>query len=182
MFKFILFIIFLFSSPSFSMKILDNKNPKINVFGNKWELVTDEVMGGKSSGEFVIHENNNTFFYRLEGDVSTENNGGFIQLRSKISISNQPFSGIRFKVRGSGDEYFIHVRTSFTLLPWQYYFAKFKTSSNWKTVEIPFSELAKSHIFQPSNISSDSIKTLGFVAFGKDFKAKLDITEIELYN
>lgn len=163
------------------MNILDYKNPKTNVFGNSWELITDEVMGGKSKGDFTIIENDNNFFYRLEGDVSTENNGGFIQFRSDVLIKDQPFRGIRFKVRGSGDEYFIHIRTSFTFLPWQYYSAKFETQTNWATIEIPFSELVKSHIFQPREISSESIRSIGFVAFGKDFTAKLDVNEIEFY-
>jgi len=73
------------------------------------------------------------------------------------------------------------VRTSFTILPWQYYSAKFETYNDWTLVEIPLSQLVKSHIFQPGEVRSESIKSLGFVAYGKDFKAKLDIAEIEFY-
>ena len=60
MYNFFIIFVILFSSQTFSMKVIDHKNPKNNVFGNKWELITDEVMGGKSEAEFRIIDNNLT--------------------------------------------------------------------------------------------------------------------------
>ena len=44
-----------------------------------------------------------------------------------------------------------------------------------------FKDFKKSNFYQPSNFSSSEIKSIGFVAFGKDFNAELDIMEAELF-
>ena len=181
MYKFIFFIVFFLSFKAFSMKILDNKNPEFNDFGNYWEVITDEVMGGKSNGDFKIVKNNESFFYRLEGDVSTKNNGGFIQFRSDVETNESSFKGIKFKARGNGHDYFSHIRTPFTFLPWQYYLKSFETKNEWVEIDVPILELKKSHKLQPSSFTSEKIKSIGFVAYGKDHIAKLDIKEIEFY-
>ena len=179
MYKFIFIIVTFYSFQTFSMKIFDYKNPKNNVYGNNWELITDEVMGGKSTGDFKIIEKDGSFFYRLKGDVSTENNGGFIQFRSEIKIDDE-YNGIRMNVKGKAGQYFIHIRTPFTILPWQYYSHNFQVSENWQTIELFFSDFKKSHLFQPSSFNSLSIRTIGFVAMGLDFEAKLDVSSVEL--
>ena len=44
--------------------------------------------------------NGEDLFLRLSGNVSTKNNGGFIQVRSSRNLVNN-FSGIKLKVRGT---------------------------------------------------------------------------------
>ena len=51
-----------------------------------WDYLSDQVMGGVSEGNVLLEKDGDTSFARLIGDVSTSNNGGFIQLRSAISI------------------------------------------------------------------------------------------------
>ena len=118
---------------------------------------------------------------RLSGNVSTKNNGGFIQVRSTKEISSDNFSGIKLKVRGNPSSYYIHVRTKSLILPWQYYSGEFSVDNNWKYVKIHFKDFKKSNFYQSLNFSSSEIKSIGFVAFGKDFEAKLDIMEAELF-
>ena len=91
------------------------------------------------------------------------------------------FKGIRIKARGIPSEYYIHIRTNFLLLPWQYYSGKFSVTENWKVIEILFDDFKKSNFYQPSTFNSSEIKSIGFVAFGKNFNAQLDIVEAELY-
>ena len=78
-------------------------------------------------------------------------------------------------------EYFIHIRTSFLLLPWQYYSGKFIVSEVWEDHEILFEDFEKSNFYQPSLFSSSDIKSIGFVAFGKNFEPQLDILKAELF-
>lgn len=162
------------------MKIINYENPQKNIFNFDWEFISDQVMGGVSEGNFNFINVKDDSYYKLSGNVSTKNNGGFIQFRSKLNIDDNSLKKIRFHVRGSGDEYFIHIRTPYTILPWQYYSYSFQTSEEWNVIEIPFSNFEKSHIFQPKKFSSSQIKTIAFVAYGKDFKAELDIKNIEL--
>ena len=115
------------------------------------------------------------------GIVSTENNGGFIQIRTNFDVNEENFNGIRIKARGLPSEYFIHIRTSFLLLPWQYYSGKFVVSEVWEDHEILFEDFEKSNFYQPSLFSSSDIKSIGFVAFGKNFEPQLDILKAELF-
>ena len=147
----------------------------------KWEFVSDKVMGGISEGKLEILKDKKNNFLRLSGFVSTENNGGFIQIKSNFDIDEDNFNGIRIKARGLPSEYFVHIRTSFLLLPWQYYSGKFVVSEVWEDHEILFEDFEKSNFYQPSLFSSSDIKSIGFVAFGKNFEAQLDILKAELF-
>ena len=56
-------------------------NAKNLVYENNWAFLADTVMGGVSRGnaEFIPGA------LRLTGNVSTKNNGGFIQVRTRIN-------------------------------------------------------------------------------------------------
>lgn len=149
----------------------------------KWCFVTDKVMGGVSEGSLKLIKEDNTAYYNMQGDISTANNGGFIQFRTMIQ--NHPkdklFKGIRIKVRGNNEEYAIHLRTKYLFLPWQYYESKFMANNEWKIIELPFSSFIKSNFYQPSSVSSIDVQSIGIVAIGRNFKANIDLASIELY-
>ncbi|MEL0172403.1 MAG: CIA30 family protein [Gammaproteobacteria bacterium] len=149
----------------------------------KWCFVTDKVMGGVSEGSLEFIKEDNTYFYRMTGELSLENNGGFIQFRTKLENhpADKSFSGVRIRVRGNDNEYSIHIRTKYLLLPWQYYESSFKATNQWTTIELPFSSFNKSNFYQPSAVSSRDIKTIGIVAIGREFDAEIDLASIELY-
>ena len=149
----------------------------------KWCFVTDKVMGGISEGSLEFLKESDTYFYRMTGDLSLENNGGFIQFRTKIE--NHPkgksFRGVRLRVRGNNNEYTVHIRTKYLFLPWQYYESAFQANEKWTTIELPFTSFKKSNFYQPSSVSSQDINTIGIVAIGREFKAQIDLASIELY-
>ena len=148
----------------------------------RWCFVTDKVMGGVSEGSLKIKFEDNVSYYNMQGNVSTENNGGFIQFRTQIKEhpKNKLFKGIRIKVRGNGEKYAIHVRTKYLFFPWQYYESIFTAKNEWKIIDVPFSSFKKSNFYQLSEISSIDINTIGVVAIGRDFKANIDLAFIEL--
>jgi len=146
-----------------------------------WLPFSDQVMGGESEVNFYEMEEEGRSFYRLEGNVSTKNNGGFIQFRTKASFPNTDFSGIRIKTRGNNEEYFIFIRTPATVLPWNYYSASFRATEDWESIEISFSEFKKSSFILPRKVKSSKIRSIGIVAFGKDHFAQVDVAQVELY-
>ena len=149
---------------------------------SRWEFIADGVMGGVSYGSVQFNHVEKNDVMTLSGTVSTENNGGFIQARRKLSVDKtRDYQGIMLTVRGNGEEYFLHLRSFWTLLPWQYYQAGFKTASNWQEVAIPFSAFKPSSRVLPNNIASKDIESLGVVAFGRDHEASVTITDIRLY-
>ena len=60
------------------------KNPNFTNQYQKWNFVTDQVMGGESKGKFQLEEMQGIKCYRMTGNVSTKNNGGFIQIRTRL--------------------------------------------------------------------------------------------------
>lgn len=164
-----------------AMNLLNDQLKDSEKFFKNWEYISDQVMGGVSTGKAEIKKEGDNFFLRLSGNVSTKNNGGFIQVRSDVDDLADNFKGLRLKVKGKASSYFIHIRTNFLFLPWQFYSGEFLVDNEWKEIELLFKDFKKSNFYQPSSFNSSEIESIGFVAFGKDFNARLDIMEAELF-
>ena len=171
----VVFVSLSFFCLNLSAMIIDNLN---DVRAN-WSAISDQVMGGISEVNFYEIEEDGKKFYRLEGDVSTENNGGFIQSRVGVYLNSNDFEGIRIKIRGNNNEYFVHLRAP-RMMPWNYYYAEFYASNEWQIIELPLSSFKYSRN-QKQGIDFRTIRSIGLVAYGKDFTAQLDIANIELY-
>ncbi len=82
----------------------------------------------------------------MRGDVSLENNGGFIQIAIDLSpdggvVDASAWSGIELDVFGNGEEYGVHLRTDAMTRPWQSYRQIFTAYAEWRTVQLPFDNL-----------------------------------------
>ena len=53
-----------------------------------WKMITDQVMGGISQGQFNFQKIGYDDAVILTGKVSTKNNGGFIQIRRNLNNVN----------------------------------------------------------------------------------------------
>lgn len=148
----------------------------------RWRFIADTVMGGVSSGKVSFLQDDGDTHARMTGSVSTQNNGGFIQFRMKLP-SPLPKSavGLRLVVRGNDQRYFMHLRTSGTLLPWQYYQAGFEVNREWSEVRLPFIAFKASGSLLRSVPRPESLKSLGIVAFGRDHEAEIDVREVSYY-
>ncbi|MDO6797128.1 CIA30 family protein [Shimia thalassica] len=148
----------------------------------RWEFFADTVMGGVSTGQVSFDTENGAAFVHMTGQVSTENRGGFIQVRTSLSEAPaKDAEGVRLVTRGNGEKYFIHLRTSGTVLPWQYYQGSFDTTNGWTEIRIPFSAFKASGGMLRSKVQAKSVKSIGIVAFGRDHQAEVDVKEIGLY-
>ena len=164
--------------------ILDNlSTPGVTNQKQNWAFFTDGVMGGLSQGKATISNINGIDCYHMSGNVTTENNGGFIQIRNQLkpTISTKQYNGIYLKVYGNNEDYSIHIRTAMTMAPWQYYKFSFKTYNKWKEIKAPFKEFIRSNAYQPSNLIGQKIKSIGLVAGFKDFNADICLSEIGFY-
>ena len=164
--------------------ILDQlKNPKLTNQSQQWNFITDQVMGGVSTGKFTVEKVDGVMCYRMTGDVSTKNNGGFIQIRAKLNpeIYSKEYDGVYVKVYGNKKKYNLHLRTGLTLAPWQYYSYTFSTSKNWTEIKAPFEQFKKSNFYQPKSILGQNIKSVGLVAGFDDFKSDICLSEIGFY-
>ena len=162
------------SQPNAEIIFTDKFNQK-----NEWNFITDQVMGGISTGTYNYKKINNDYVIKITGNVSTKNNGGFIQIRRKLNnINLTNAKNVRVIARGNNEKYFVHLRTTFTILPWQYYQYSFTVKKDFKNFILPISNFKKSGFLLPDKINPKNIKSIGIVAFGKDYKAELTVKEI----
>ena len=83
-------------SNSNELIMLDDFDPSPKV---EWNFVADSVMGGVSSGEVLLGSDGSETFASMIGNVSTENNGGFIQFRSNLDERlDKEVKGVYLKV------------------------------------------------------------------------------------
>jgi len=155
-----------------------------SVMGTTWRLFTDQVMGGVSAGTSSVETIEGRRCLRLRGQVSLENNGGFIQvalplLQGGRSFDASEFKGVRAWVRGNGKAYHIHLRTAQTGLPWQYFSAAFDSTARWQPVDLPFAG------FKPENLQARldtrGLVRIAVVASGEKFEADIAVSRLEFY-
>ncbi len=166
--------------------IIDDRtsgNLKSNL-GIEWRLVTDQVMGGISTGKLTLDTYRGKDCLRMQGDVSTENNGGFVQIALSLSDENDfdasAFAGIVMEIAGNNEDYNIHFRTSDLWFPWQSYRAGFKATSDWQTIRIPFADLDAYKTSQ--KFRQNKLKRIGLVGIGRDFLADLCLASLRFYS
>jgi len=140
-------------------------------------------MGGRSSGKSIIEDYQEKKCYGLTGKVTTENNGGFIQVRVKInsSLPSYDYTGVYLNAFGNNHKYAIHLRTSFTIAPWQYYASSFFLTNKWTEIKLPFPDFKKSNFYQPSSLLYHQIKTIGIIAAFDNFHSDIAVSEIGFY-
>jgi len=101
-----------------------------------WYVVNDNVMGGRSEGDF----NQESGSLNFAGRTNT-NGGGFSSIRTRpIDLDLSGFAGIQLKVKGDGRRYTWRLTTDARWRGRQIsYWADFETSNGkWTTVNIPF--------------------------------------------
>lgn len=152
--------------------------------GARWELLSDRVMGGVSSGRLTRETVAGRKAIRLQGDVSLENNGGFIQMAldldpSGAAIDCRDFTGIEIVVCGNDESYGLHLRTTALERPWQSYRQTFRTGPAWQNIRLPFSGFVPHRT--PAAFDPGHLRRFGLVAIGRAFSADLALTSIRFY-
>ena len=149
---------------------------------SRWDYFSDQVMGGVSDGRASFEQDDGQPVLRLTGMVSTENRGGFIQARTVLDTPLPGTAqGVILNVRGNDQTYFIHLRTTWTILPWQFYQASFEASGTWEEVRIPFEDFAPYGGLLRQNLNVRSVRSLAIAAFGRDHDADLSVRAVGFY-
>ena len=146
-----------------------------------WRYFSDQVMGGVSEGQAALGRDADTAFAILTGDVSTANNGGFVQIRRDLPSGLDPHSaGLTLNVRGNGEIYYVHLRTTQSRRPWQYFAATFPTTMDWAKVTLKWADFTPSGRGFNASLTPADIRSIGIVAYGRDHAADVSIREISV--
>lgn len=148
----------------------------------RWHFFTDQVMGGVSTGGVAFAQEDGKPYARMTGRVSTANRGGFIQMR--LELADPPpegTTGVRLVARGNDQRYFVHLRTSGTVLPWQYYQAGFEVTEGWTEIRLPFEAFTPSGALLRRVPRPASLTSVAVVAYGRDHDARIDVQAAGFY-
>lgn len=141
----------------------------------RWRLITDKVMGGLSQGRAEIAQG----ALRLTGEVTTANNGGFVQARLQDIRLPDGARALVIEARGDGQTYYIHLRTTGTRLPWQYYQAGFVAPAGWTRITLPLADFRPSGRIGGAAPRAEAVRSVALVAYGRDHRADVAIRRIE---
>ena len=155
----------------------------MNLINSEWRMISDQVMGGVSNGRLERDQRLGRDCLCLRGTVSTENNGGFIQMAIDLVEANladaSAYGGVKLWVTGNDQQYNVHLRTTQLWLPWQSYRASFEATPDWQQITLPFNRFEAYKTAQV--LDPGKLKRLGLVAVGRDFKAELCVSDVHFY-
>lgn len=145
-----------------------------------WEFVADTVMGGVSTGQVTRGTWDGRHATRLTGQVSLENDGGFVQMASDLpDVDTGPFAGLAVDVRGNGERYDLRLRTTDLDRPWQSYRVDFPARPGWTTHRFDFDTFTPHKTDRPFNPAA--LRRIGIVAIGHAFAADVAVAAVRLY-
>jgi hypothetical protein len=148
-----------------------------------WFVVNDNVMGGRSSGDFSISKGQLVF----AGRTNTLG-GGFSSLRTRMQpIDLAGYDGIRLRVKGDGRRYIWQLSTSaqFRGRDVRFWAAFDTTADAWSTVDLPFSAFAprfrgedlRGVPFEPATITG-----MGLMIYdGRDGEFVIEVDVVRAY-
>ena len=138
--------------------------------GQSWRCVSDRVMGGASTGCIEHAEIDGRRALRLRGEVSLENNGGFLQANLDLAdeggaLDASTFAGIAIMLHGDGGAYAVNLRTTQLMRPWQSYRAQVTADAGWHEYRLPFTRFVAHRTELPLDIRQ--LRRVGLIAIGE---------------
>ena len=163
---------------------LSSQAPAASI-GTSWQLFTDQVMGGVSTGTMSREVVGGRLAIRMRGDVRLENNGGFVQMALDLSpdsgvVDASAWSGIEIDLYGDDQDYGMHLRTSDLMRPWQSYRQSFRALPKWQTIRLPFAGFSAHRTEIPLDLRR--LRRLGLAAIGRAFSADLAIGGLRFFS
>ena len=176
--------------PALPSPIIDDLSDPagLSALGTRWQLLTDQVMGGVSRGTLTRETVAGRPALVIRGDVRLENNGGFIQMALDLARPEAPGSGtldarlwqgLEIDVHGARQSYSLHLRTTDLDRPWQSYRLDFSVRPVWQSLRLPFVDFMSHRTEAPLDLSR--LRRLGIVAIGRAFRADLALGGVRFY-
>ena len=163
---------------------LDDFDAGAEALARRWSVFSDRVMGGVSVANGMMATVRGRAALHLTGDVSLEQNGGFIQAACSLGdppgrgVNARGFRGIALSVCGLPGSYYVHLRTADSRAPWQYYAAPLPVSGEWNRVVLNWDAFTPTSLTTPLDVSR--IVRIGIVAAKAAFHADIAISELWL--
>jgi hypothetical protein len=162
----------------------DFSSPQRASCGHAWRFSCDRVMGGVSSGRAVHSVIEGRRALLLDGRVSLDNNGGFVQVSLDLAdeegeLDASGFTGLRVTTCGDNATYALNLRTTDLAYPWQSYRSTFTAPARWEEHELPFSSFTANRTDCALNLAR--LRRVGLIAIGEERTVKIAIGDLRFY-
>ena len=131
-----------------------------------WNIVDDNVMGGRSRGSLRLDSNNNGVF---SGYISLKNYGGFSSIRyrnKRVSIDDSKY--IILRIYGDNNYYQLRIKSNY--YDRHVYVKQFFAKKEWQEVKIKINSMEpqfRGRRLNMNNFGSDSFVELGILIGNK---------------
>lgn len=149
-----------------------------------WYVVNDNVMGGRSQGDFVTGGD----VVHFTGSTNT-NGGGFSSIRSKtLDLDLSDFDGITLKVKGDGRRYTWRLTTNARWRGLEVgFWQEFDTlEDEWQTVKLPFADFIpriRGSQLRGPGVDAAEITGMGLMIYdGRDGEFELSLQSVGTYS
>ena len=150
-----------------------------------WEYVADTVMGGVSTGQTERMTLAGRDATRLTGDVSLDNDGGFVQMAFDLNpdggtVDASAYTGIEITIRGNDEAYDLRLRP----ISWNGPGSLSAPRSTQQTSGPPcaFPSLISSRRMAPdATLDPARLRRIGVLAIGREFHADVAVADIGFY-
>jgi monofunctional biosynthetic peptidoglycan transglycosylase len=149
----------------------------------RWIVVDDVVMGGRSASEIRFRDGPAVF----TGTLSLENNGGFASTRTlPRDFGLEGYTGIRLRVLGDGKRYRFRIRTDGRYDGIAYQLGFVTTQGEWSVIDLPFDQFVASFrgrsLPDAGPLNPAAIQQIGFLVADKQVgRFTLEIDWIKAY-
>lgn len=152
------------------------------IFG--WEYIADTVMGGISIGGCQVETYKGRTATVLRGDVSLQNNGGFVQIAANLNTDGSCYDasawdGFELNVCGNNAAYDFRLRTDALSRPWQSFRTNFVAPFKWQTVRLPFANVTPHKT--DATFEAARLRRIGILAIGREMRAEIAVAAVYLY-
>jgi len=152
--------------------------------GAGWRGFSDRVMGGISNAELNATRVDDKSCIRLSGNVTRENNGGFIQMalyfgREYDELDGSEYKGIDLLVYGNNEEYNLHVRTSDCGWHDESYRLTFFAAPQWQRLRVPWQSFQANNVRAP--LDPSKLQRIAILGWMREFEADVSLAEISLF-
>lgn len=148
-----------------------------------WYVVNDNVMGGRSEGDFALGNEKLSFAGR-----TNTNGGGFSSIRTQpMQLDLSDFAGIQLYVKGDGRRYTWRLTTDARWRGRQIsYWADFETrNGTWTTVNIPFANFIpqfRGYTLEGPALDPAKIRGMGLMIYdNEDGPFELELASVHTF-
>lgn len=149
--------------------------------GDRWYVVNDGVMGGRSKGYVGVDDG----VLRFTGTLVTRG-GGFTSVRAPREADLSGYDGLELRVRGGGRTFEVELYDGTRLRGREVSRrAAFETTADWQTVRVPFEAFRSTVFGEPVDVpplDPSDVRRVGlFILDGIDGPFRLDVDAIRAY-